>query len=358
MSRKDYMRLAFALAKKGLNNTGSNPMVGAVLVKNGLIIGKGYHVEFGGLHAEANAIKDAERKGFSVKNAKLFVTLEPCSHVKKKTPPCSHLIVEKGIKEVFIGMKDPNKKVNGKGIRFLKKYNIKTTVLDYKIENEELNKGFISLMKTKRPYVTLKICSSMDGKIYNLENPKESIGDKIQLKHANKLRKNYDGILVGINTVLKDNPRLDYRGPKIKSYSQPRPIILDSKLRIPINSKVISENNKPIIFTQETSSKRKIEILMKLNCEIIIIKAMKPKEILLRLASLNLQRILIEGGGEIFSSFLASKFWNELIIYYSPKFLGRSGLALTQHLSNQFLVKNKYSITTKKIGRSLMLRIN
>ena len=108
MSRKDYMRLAFALAKKGLNNTGSNPMVGAVLVKNGLIIGKGYHVEFGGLHAEANAIKDAERKGFSVKNAKLFVTLEPCSHVKKKTPPCSHLIVEKGINDVFNGMKDPN----------------------------------------------------------------------------------------------------------------------------------------------------------------------------------------------------------------------------------------------------------
>ena len=160
--------------------------------------------------------------------------------------------LNKGIKKVFVGMKDPNEKVNGAGIRYLERHNVKTSILNYKEENKELNKGFINLIKTKRPYMTLKICLSLDGKIYNLNRPKDRIGDRTQLNHANKLRKDFDGIMVGVNTILNDNPRLTYRGPKDKSYTQPRPIVLDSKLRTPLKSKIILEKNKPIIFIMTT----------------------------------------------------------------------------------------------------------
>tara|TARA_B100000131_G_scaffold322732_1_gene377798 strand:- start:800 stop:1876 length:1077 start_codon:yes stop_codon:yes gene_type:complete len=358
MSREQYMNLAFKIAKKGLNNTGSNPMVGAVIVKRGKIIGKGYHEKFGGPHAEVNAIMDAESKGHSVKNSLLFVTLEPCSHTKKQTPPCTKLILNKGIKKVFVGMKDPNEKVNGAGIRYLERHNVKTSILNYKEENKELNKGFINLIKTKRPYMTLKICLSLDGKIYNLNRPKDTIGDRTQLNHANKLRKDFDGIMVGVNTILNDNPRLTYRGPKDKSYTQPRPIVLDSKLRTPLKSKIILEKNKPIIFTQKSTNSIKMKTMVESGCEIIIMKTMTPQAILKKLGSLNLQRILVEGGAKVFSSFLSSRLWNELIVYYSPKFIGKHGLPLTKELSKDFLIDSRYKTKTKKVGRSLMLKIN
>jgi len=357
MSKIDFMRTAFQLAKKGFNKTGSNPMVGAVIVKNNKIIGKGFHEEFGGPHAEVNAIKNAEEKGFSVANSKMFVTLEPCCYLKKKTPPCAPLIVKKGIKEVIIGMKDPNLKVNGKGIKLLKRHKIKTQVVDYLAQNEQLNRGFINLIKNQRPYVTLKICLTMDGKIYNLKNNKENIGDSLQLEHANRLRKEYNSILVGINTIINDNPQLTYRGKDREFFRQPRPIVLDSNLRIPLRSKIIGLKNSPIIFTKISSSSRKFKALTQAGCEIVTINALKPKRILRKLFSLNIQSVLIEGGGKVFSNFLKSKLWNELIIYYSPKFLGKEGLSLTRNLENKFLINNN-EIKVKKIGQCLMLKIS
>lgn len=357
MSKIDFMRIAFQLAKKGLNKTGSNPMVGAVVVKNNKIIGRGFHAEFGGPHAEVNAIKDAEDKGFSVANSKMFVTLEPCCYFKKKTPPCTQLIVKKGIKEVIIGMKDPNTKVNGKGIGFLKKHRIKTQIVDYQAQNEKLNKGFINLIRNRIPYVTLKICLTMDGKIYNLKKNGESIGDLFQLEHANLLRKEYNSVLVGINTIINDDPQLTYRGKEKIFFEQPRPIVLDSHLRIPLKSKIINLKNSPIIFTKTSSSSRKFKALTQAGCKVVTMSALEPQRILRKLSSLNIQSVLIEGGGKVFSNFLKSKLWNELIVYYSPKFLGKDGLSVSHYLDNEFLIDNK-EIKIKKIGKCFMLKIS
>ncbi len=357
MKKTDFMKTALRLAKKGLNRTGSNPMVGAVIVKNNKIIGKGFHEKFGGSHAEVNAINNAEERGSSVANSTMFVTFEPCCHFKKKTPPCAQLIAKKGIKKVVISMKDPNPKVNGRGIKFLKKNQIETEVGTYEVESKELNKGFASLIKKKRPFVTLKICTSMDGKIYDIGGNNDNIGDRLQRKHANELRKEFDSVLVGVNTIIRDNPQLNYRGNRKNSIQQPRPIVLDSYLRTPLTSKIVIRGNRPIIFTKISPTSKKFKALVKAGCEIVTLDVLDPKKILKKLPSLGIQRVLIEGGGKIFSNFLESKLWDELIIYYSPKFLGEAGLSLTHNLRTKFLINQNSEIKVKRVGRCLMLRI-
>ena len=357
MKKTDFMKTALRLAKKGLNKTGSNPMVGAVIVKNNKIIGKGFHEKFGGPHAEVNAINNAEERGFSVVNSTMFVNFEPCCHLKKKTPPCTQLIAKKGIKKVVISMKDPNPRVNGRGIKLLKRNKIKTEVGVHEVESKELNKGFVALIKKKRPFVTLKICASMDGKIYNIRDDNDDIGDYLQRRHANGLRKEFDSVLVGVNTIIRDNPQLDYRGSKKNIFQQPRPIVLDSRLRTPLTSKIVIRGNRPIIFTKISPASKKFKALVKAGCEIVTLDVLDLKKILKKLPSLGIQRVLVEGGGKVFSGFLESKLWDELIIYYSPKFLGEAGLSLTHNLRNQFLINKNNEMKIKRVGRCLMLRI-
>ena len=210
MDEKFLMRYAFSLAKKGRKSTGINPMVGAIIVKNKKIIGKGFHEKFGGPHAEVNAIIDAEKKGHDLTGSTLITTLEPCSHKSKKTPPCTNIIIDRGIKKVFYGSLDLNPKVNGKGIAKLKKNNIETIYINYEKQNNELNRGYFKIIRNNQPYVTLKICMSLDGMIFNNTLKSNQIGDSAQLKHSNNLRLLYDSILVGINTVIKDNPSLTH----------------------------------------------------------------------------------------------------------------------------------------------------
>ncbi len=186
--------MAISLAKKGINKTGSNPIVGAIIVKNNRVIGKGFHSDFGGDHAEIVAIKDAESKGYSVKGSTLFVTLEPCCHTNKKTPPCVNAIISKGIKQVYFLEYDINPKVNGNGVKKLESNKIKVSQINLKNNLKEINRGFESIKINNRPFVTLKICTSLDSKIYTNQISNNSIGDEIQRKHANNIIKNYDAI--------------------------------------------------------------------------------------------------------------------------------------------------------------------
>ena len=352
MKDKDYMDRAFSLAKKGQNATGSNPMVGAVLVRNNKIIGEGYHESFGGPHAEVNAITNAESKGRKVSGSTLYVTLEPCSHKDKKTPPCTDLLIKKKIKQVIFGSLDPNPKVNGNSIQILKKNKIRTKYLDNELKNFKINRGFKKLITSKIPFVTLKICMSLDGMIFDLNSKNNSIGDSDQLRHSNALRKDFESILIGVGTVLVDDPKLTYRGKQV--ITQPRPIILDSNLRTPIDSNIVKLRNKPLILTKKEPKNRKFKLLDSSGCNLVSMKELTPKRVLRQSGKANIKKVLIEGGGKVFTSFLSSNLWDELVIYYSPKFLGNSGMLLTEQLNKNYLIKDR-KCTTKKIGESIML---
>lgn len=354
MKEKDLMKQAFVLAKKGRTLTGLNPMVGAILLKSNEIIGKGFHREYGGPHAEVNAIQDAESRGISVNGATLITSLEPCCHNNKKTPPCTNIIISKGIKEVYYGSIDMNPKVKGRGIAKLKSSNIKTVFIDNQKNNDELNRGFLKITEKKLPYVTLKICMSLDGMIFNEKSSSSLIGDLKQLRHSNNLRANYDSILVGVETILADNPKLTYRGLGSKSLKQPRPIVLDSLLRTPLDSKIIKLKNDPIIFTKLDEDSKKSVKLKKLGCTIIKLNKLEPRMVLKSLVKNNLQTVMVEGGGSIFSSFLKSNSYDELVLYYSSIFIGNSGLNLGHSLDREYKLK-KNSTKIKKIGNSTMM---
>ena len=351
----DYLiKKAFSLAKKGRNLTGLNPMVGALIIKSGKIIGAGFHSQYGGPHAEVNAILDAESKGFKVMGSTLICSLEPCCHNNKKTPPCTDLIIKKGIKNLYYGALDLNPFVKGKGIEKLKNNNIKTTFIDYQQTNDELNRGSITVLTKKRPYVTLKICMTLDGMIYNQKTKNNSIGDSNQLKHANNLRRVHDSVLVGVETIIKDNPKLTFRGRGSKNFVQPRPVILDSNLRIPLDSHVIKFGNNPIIFTKKNKNSIKYRKLISLGCSVVSLQSLKPQLVLKNLVKNNLQATLIEGGARIFSSFLTTNMFDELVLYYSSNFMGTSGLNIGRSINKDYKIRNKMQLV-KNIGNSVMM---
>ncbi len=291
MSNK-YIKQALQLAKKA--DPSPNPQVGAILVKNGKIIGQGCHKKYGGPHAEVEAFNSC--KG-DPKGSTLYVTLEPCSHYGK-TPPCTDLIIKKKVHEVVIHKLDPNPKVHG--IEKLRKAGIKARVLN--------------------PYITLKIASSIDFKIWSPTQTK--ITGKKSRKLAHKMRAKSDAILVGIGTILQDNPRLDVRlveGPN------PAKIILDSHLRIPLNAKVLKEGKTIICTTIKKSQKHtKLE---KLGAQILTFPTLKNlKKVMQKLTSLGYERILVEGGQKISTSFLSSGLVDELKLFIANKKLGETGL--------------------------------
>ena len=300
-----------------------------------------------------NAIADAESRGFNVKGSTLVSSLEPCCHTHKKTPPCTDLLIEKGIKTLYYGSVDLNPKVKGKGIKKLEKNNIETIFVDYQDINDELNRGALNIIRKNRPFVTLKICMTLDGMIYNKKTKNGSIGDSEQLEHSNNLRKMHDSVLVGVETIIKDNPKLTFRGNGCENFTQPRPIVLDTNLRIPLNSQIIRLGNNPIIFTKKNNI-QKFNSLTKLGCTVIKLNNLKPEKILKNLMLNNLQSILVEGGGKVFSSFLSSDMYDELILYYSSNLIGNSGLNVSESLNKEYKIKKKSS-HIKNIGNSVMM---
>lgn len=344
-----YMQKALSLAKKGLFQTSPNPCVGAIIVKNNKIIGQGYHKKAGQDHAEIAALKNCKEP----KNATLYLTLEPCCH-HGKTPPCTDEIIKSGIRKVVIAMKDPNPLVNGKGIQKLKnaRIKIKTGILEK--EAKDLNQAYAKYIKTGLPFVTLKIAMSLDGKIATESGESKWITCLESRKYAHKLRSQSDAILTGINTILKDNPHLGVRYVKGKD---PLRIILDSKLRIPLNSKVLRDKNV-LLVTTNACNKQKLLKLKKENYRIKIFnKKINLKNLLKYLGKEKITSILVEGGSEINGSFINNKLADKICCFIAPKIIGgnkaKTAIGGKGISRIQDIIKIE-NWRTKKIGQDLL----
>jgi len=327
MKTKEWMQRALTLAERGQGHTSPNPMVGTVIVRSGRVIGEGYHRILGGPHAEANALKKA---GKAAKGAHLIVTLEPCCHLGR-TPRCTDAIIQSGIKQVTVATKDPNPKVNGKGIARLRRAGIKVEVGLLTAEAKELNRFYFKHTLTGLPWVTLKAAMTLDGFIAAGQGKQKWISCRESRELVHSWRHNHDAVLVGIETVLEDNPRLNCRA-KSKT-AHPLKIILDSRLRLPSKAKLI--NGAPtLLFTTSKGVGRKALELEKRGVEIISTKALKgkpdPRRVLQELGRRGVNSVLLEGGGGLFSSFLEHNLIDHFNFFISGKILGparRSGKA-------------------------------
>ena len=318
---KVYMKRALELAELGRGKVAPNPMVGAVIVKAGKIIGKGYHKKYGDNHAEVNAFENATE---DVSGATLYVTLEPCAHYGK-TPPCAKRIVKEGIKKVVIGVLDPNPLVAGKGVNILKDAGIEVVVGVLEEECRKINEVFMKYIKTSRPFVLMKYAMSLDGKISTATGKSKWISCEKSRRDVHKLRNNLSAIMVGINTVIKDNPMLNCR---IEGGNDPIRIIVDSNLRIPLDSKIVNTSNNisTIVATTHKADKDKIKLLEERNVEVIVAKEKDGRvditSLIDKLGEKKIDSILLEGGSEINFSCLQEGIVDKVRIYIAPKILG------------------------------------
>ncbi|MCJ7509077.1 MAG: bifunctional diaminohydroxyphosphoribosylaminopyrimidine deaminase/5-amino-6-(5-phosphoribosylamino)uracil reductase RibD [candidate division Zixibacteria bacterium] len=313
-----YMEIALRLAKKGIGRTSPNPLVGAVIVKNGKIVGTGYHQKIGSPHAETNALKFAGKKA---KGATLYVNLEPCSHFGR-TPPCVDSIIRSGIKEVICATLDPNPKVNGAGIRWLRQAGIKVKLGMLEDKARKLNEIYFKQITSGFPFVALKIAQTLDGKIATPNGDSKWISQKDSRGFVHSLRKQMDAVLVGVNTVIKDNPKLTTREVKGKNLLR---IVLDSKGRIPLNSNLLKENkdNKTIVVVTRKNAERKL----KNKTQVWKVKSNYQGKISLKVflklaAQKGISSILVEGGNEVFTSFLKERMVDKIYCFISPKIIG------------------------------------
>ena len=351
------MRRALELAARG--RTSPNPMVGAVVVNQGKVVGEGYHSRAGYPHAEVEALRQAGNKA---RSADLYVNLEPCCHFGR-TPPCTDAIIQAGIKRVFVGMKDPNKQVSGKGLRALKAQGIVIVSGILKKECMKLNESFVKVMQTGMPFVIMKTAMSLDGKIATRSGDARWISGELARKHVHKIRNYVDAILVGTETVLKDNPRLTCR-LATGSVEHPIRIILDRRNRIPLTANVFKNSrSQPVIYvTGSDISPARQKALVARKVEILNGKFGKNgfhiKPLLKELANRDMNSILVEGGAELNASVLKSGVVDRVVAFISPILIG--GGKAPGFLGGQGVMKVNDAIKLKdievtKIGEDLMV---
>lgn len=352
MAEEQFMKRAIELAKQGVGWTAPNPLVGAVVVKNGRVIGEGYHRKYGELHAERNALAACTE---DPAGATLYVTLEPCCHYGK-TPPCTEIIIEKKIAKVVIGSRDPNPKVAGKGARILREHGIEV-VEDYMREAcDALNPVFFHYITTKTPYVVLKFAMTLDGKIATRTGASKWITGEAARNHVHQLRGRYAGILAGIGTVLADDPMLNCR---IDGAHQPLRIILDSHLRIPMGSRLVrSAKEYPLLIVCNESIRDREEgasRIQKLEEAGAKVWTLPEKNghpdlnvLMQRLGEEKIDSVLIEGGGTVNEAALKAHIVHHVYAYIAPKIFGGedaktpvegSGIRLPQECANLRLAK-------------------
>jgi diaminohydroxyphosphoribosylaminopyrimidine deaminase/5-amino-6-(5-phosphoribosylamino)uracil reductase len=315
-----YMHLAMNLAVRAKGKTSPNPMVGALVIKDGRIVGKGYHEKAGLPHAEVVALDEAGEKS---KGASLYVTLEPCTHFGR-TPPCVDRIIKSGIKEVIVGMADPNPLNNGRGINILKQHKIKVEVGFLEDKLRKINESFIKYITKRIPFITVKVAQSLDGKIATRTGDSKWITSDKSRAFSHRLRQGYDAIMVGVNTILRDNPRLDAWFSK----KQPIKIVVDSQLSTPQDANIFSLNTQVIIATllvrpgQETENRK---ILAK-KATILEVREkagqINLKALMKKLAQLEISNILVEGGGTLIGSLFDEGLVDKVLFFISPKIIG------------------------------------
>ena len=322
MSDTEYMKLAIKLAKKGAGYVNPNPMVGAVIVKDNRIIGQGYHEIFGGLHAERNALKNCRE---SPVGATLYVTLEPCCHYGK-TPPCTEAIIKSGITRVVVGTLDCNPIVSGKGVKVLEENNIQVVIGILEMECQQLIKVFRKYVTRHIPYVFMKYAMTMDGKIATYTNQSKWISGEKARKQVHQFRHKVTAIMVGVNTVIQDDPLLTRR---LENGKNPIRIVCDTDLRTPITSKIIKTANDIKTYIATSSiDESKIALYRKCGCEIIYTKKkgnhIDLMNLMQCLGNMQIDSLLLEGGSAMNWSALEQQIVDEVQIYIAPKIFGGS----------------------------------
>ncbi len=322
MQDEDYMKRALRLARRGLGSTSPNPMVGAVIVREGRIIGEGYHRRFGGAHAEVNAFQSAKE---SPEGATIHVTLEPCSHYGK-TPPCVDALIQSRVRRVVIGVLDPNPLVSGKGVEILQRHGIKTRVGVLENECRSLNEAHFKYMTSGMPLVTLKLAQTLDGRIATASGSSQWISSAQFHRLGHKLRAVSDAVMVGIGTVLADDPRLTVRLVKGR---HPLRVILDSALRVPLEAEVVtSREAQTLIATTPRADEQKLSELRRMGVEVLVEPTDASGWVDLRhllgvLGQRNITSVLVEGGAGVVTSLLLQNLADKLVIALAPKIMGK-----------------------------------
>lgn len=333
MPEEKYMRRAIELAKKGSGHVNPNPLVGAVIVRDGEIIGEGYHECYGQLHAERNAIANAKKRGNSLEGSTIYVTLEPCCHYGK-TPPCTEAIIEEKIARVVVGSDDPNPLVSGKGFQMLREKGIEVIPHFLKEECDAMNHVFFHYIRTGTPYVAMKYAMTMDGKIACYTGDSKWVTGEESRAHVQTLRNHYKGIMAGIGTVLADDPMLNCR---IEGGRDPIRIITDSHLRIPMDSQLVrTAGQHPLIVAcLPDADEEKAAQLQEKGVEVLRIPGVTTADIteeqkevislpvlMKELGARKIDGILLEGGGQLNESALQAGIVDRIYCYIAPKIFG------------------------------------
>ena len=348
------------MAGKGTGFVSPNPRVGAVVVSGGRIIGEGYHERFGGPHAEVNALKDLQVE--DLQTATLYVSLEPCCFMGK-TPACSDLIISMKIPRVIIGMRDPNPQVDGCGIGILRDAGVEVKVGVLEKKCRELNRGYIKHITTGMPEVILKTANTLDGRIGTASGDSRWITGKTARTYTHCLRAKCDAILVGVNTVLADDPMLNVRHVEGRN---PLRVIIDSRLRTPLRAKIVQDQETipTIIFTGDQVTEEAAEVYRKLDCRVERVPFdrsgyLSISQILKHLGGLGVTSLLVEGGATVFTSFLRQKLADRLITVVAPKIIGAEGIPAIGELGigRMAEVETWKFRRVKKLGPDVMLDI-
>lgn len=342
---KEFMKKAIKLAKLGVGKVNPNPLVGAVIVKDGNIIGAGYHKGYGGPHAEVEAFDSLSE---SARGADMYVTLEPCSHFGK-TPPCSHEIVRQGIKKVFIATLDPNPLVSGKGKKYLEDNGVEVEVGLMAAEAKKMNEVFMKYITTGKPFVHLKMAMSLDGKIATHTGDSKWISSLESREEVHHMRNKYSAIMVGVNTVIMDNPQLTAR---VQNGKNPIRVVCDSKLRIPRDSTVLDNRAKTIIATNSIKEIDGVEMIRTDGDRVDLNQLMSS------LGEKGIDSVLLEGGSTLAFSALESKVVDKVTFYVAPKLIG--GLNAPSALGGKGVeyMKDTFNlnkITTRVLGSDVVI---
>jgi diaminohydroxyphosphoribosylaminopyrimidine deaminase / 5-amino-6-(5-phosphoribosylamino)uracil reductase len=358
MVREDehWMRRVLRIAEKGRGRTSPNPMVGAVLVKNGNVVAEGYHAKAGEAHAEIIALQQAREEA---RGAVLYLNLEPCTHYGK-TPPCAPQVIQSNVKRVVIGMEDPNPLVKGKGVETLKKAGLDVEVGILERECQRLNEAFCKYILKKEPFVILKAAATLDGKIATRNGDSRWISGEASRHLVHQLRDQVDGVLVGIGTVLKDDPRLTAR---VRKGRNPYRIVLDSQCKTPEEAKVIGTSpSKTIIATTEIAPKDKIEKLAKRGAQILLLDSKEGKinlkSCLSKLGDIGMMSLMVEGGSQVNGSFLDEGLIDKFFIFLSPKIMGDPqalGIFGGRAISSVQEAIPLKEMKTRKLGEDILL---
>ena len=324
--QEEFMREAIELAQKGMGFVSPNPMVGAVIVRDGEIIGRGYHKKYGDLHAERAAFADCEARGVDCTGAEMYVTLEPCCH-QGKQPPCTDAIIGHGIKRVYIGSSDPNPLVSGRGVAILRENGIEVVEGVLKDECDAINKIFFKFITKHLPFVTVKYAMTMDGKIACKTGESKWVTGEAARENVHRDRLKHAAIMVGVGTVLRDDPMLTCR---LEGGRDPIRIVCDSTLRTPLTSNVVcTARTVPTIIATLESDVAVTQPYIDKGCTILTFRGKNGRpdlrQLMKTLSSLNIDSVLIEGGGELNWSALEAGIVDKVQTYIAPKIFGGVG---------------------------------